>query len=359
MNKIILYGFLLIGLFSACEDIYTPVIDRVENVMVVDARIVYGNTDNTIKLFESRSFYESGINYPGISGASVSLVSSDGKEEVLSETSAGTFPVQVQLNPELEYKLKITYRGDSYESTFEPVPAVPELDTVYGFPEKKIVKTGGTNDVNDFREKVGVQLYTDIKNEKESPWFRFTSRKILQYTYQVEVVEMGTAIIETMYGWYSYYPQESFNIAAPPEFSGSTDIVKQPLYYMEQKALKDPTHFFQGWILILYQYGLSKNGYNYYKDLNNQLDADGRLFDPVYVQARNNLKCTSNSKQIILGNFEISSVRETRYFVQYVSEDEGYIIKPIPYFYPISESGEQLIDQPDFWEYESKKYPND
>lgn len=356
MNKRFIYYFLILGLFFGCEDIYSPDIDSVENVMVADARIVYGKTDNVIRLYESRGFNESGMNYPGISGAAVSIISSDGNEEKISETGDGIFPLHFDLNPELEYKLKISYRGDVYESLFEPVPKVPAVDTVYGFPERKIVKISGNNNVNDFREKVGVQLYTDIKNEKESPYFRFTSRKILQYSYQVDV---GEGVFEPMYGWYSYYPQELFNIAAPPEYSGSTEIVKQALYYLEQKMTRDLTHNFEGWILILYQYGLSKTAYNYYKDLNNQLNADGRLFDPVYVQARNNLKCIGNSKQIILGNFEISTVSETRYFVKFIGKDEGYRIKPIPYFYDISEEGEQLTNQPDFWEYASKNYPND
>lgn len=358
MKSLIIYCFLFLVMFTACEDIYSPAIDPVENVMVVDARIVYGKPDNVIKLYESRGFNESGYYYPGISGATVTIINSNNKEEMLEDSGDGIFPVRFELNPDLKYKLKITYQGDTFESSFEPVPEVPKLDTVYGFAEKKIIKTGGNNDVNDFRERVGVQLYADIENEKESPYFRFTSRKILQYTYQIEIPMMGGVIIETVTGWYSYYPQESFNIAAPPEYSGSTDIIKQPLYFLEKKVLREVSHSFEGWILILYQHGLSKTGYNYYKDLNSQLNAENRLFDPVYVQARSNLKCITNPKQIILGNFEISTVTETRYFVKYISEEKGYLIKPIPYFYDISESGEQMV-RPDFWEQESKIYPND
>jgi hypothetical protein len=162
-----------------------------------------------------------------------------------------------------------------------------------------------------------------------------------------------------MYGWYSYYPHDYYNIAAPPEYSVSTDVLKHPLYFMELKATRDTGQFFGGWILILYQHALSKNAYSYYKDLNSQLIAEGRLFDPVYVQARNNLRCTSNPNLLILGNFEISTVGETRYFVRFLSEKEGYIVKPIPYFYQIPESGEQLDLMPDFWENKSKSYPNE
>jgi hypothetical protein len=89
------------------------------------------------------------------------------------------------------------------------------------------------------------------------------------------------------------------------------------------------------------------------------LGSDGKLFDPIYVQARSNLKCTGDSKQLILGNFEISAYKEHRFFVKYISEKEGYLIKPIPYFYQIPQFGEQLSNKPDFWEYPNKQYPNE
>lgn len=42
-----------------------------------------------------------------------------------------------------------------------------------------------------------------------------------------------------------------------------------------------------------------------------------------------------------------------------MSEKQGYVVKQIPYFYQISVSGEQLDIMPDFWESQSKYYPNE
>ncbi len=359
MRKWFTYCFWLLFALSSCEEIYTPNIESRESVIVVDARIMFGKNDNIIRLTESNGFNEENYIYPNISGAEVFIIDSEKNEKALAETSDGVFPVYFNLNPNLEYKIKIAYHGKTFESSFEPVPPLPDLDTVYGIAENKIIKISGNNDVDDIREYPGVQLYTDISHEKEMPYYRFTARKVLQYTYPVEIPWFGEILIEPMYSWLSSYPRDIFNIAAPAKFSTNKNIVKHPLFFMEQNVVIRLDQTFYGWILILNQFGLSESGYNYYNDLNKQLGSEGRLFDPLYVQARSNLKCTSTPNQLILGNFEISSYKEHRFYVNYISKEQGYLIKPIPYFYEIPDMGEQLTNPPDFWESTSKTYPNE
>ncbi|MEZ5106036.1 MAG: DUF4249 domain-containing protein [Draconibacterium sp.] len=365
MKKLITYCLILGGIFAACEDIYTPEIETQKNVIVADARIVVGSIDNYVKIYQSVSFNDDNEDYPGIPDAKVTLLDSDGNRFELQEEETGSFPVDIQFNDKLEYKIKIEYDGDTYESEFESVPKVPAFDTIYGIPGEKVIVPTGSNDVKDFQKKEGIQLYVDMATEKEMPYYRFTERKILQYYFLEEVNYMGEVLQLPVYGWYSYYSKESFNIAAPTEYSSSTEIIKHPVSFLEKEAKISFEYYFDGWILIFYQYGISESVYNYYNDLNSQLDSEGRLFDPLYVQARNNLKCINNSNKLILGNFEISKMKEYRYFVKYVGENKGYIIKPIPYFYDIPFSGKIHgpppigADPPDFWEYEKKVYPDE
>lgn len=356
MKRIILYCFILLVALSGCEDIYNPEIEKVESALVVDARIEASKTDSYIKLTKSLGFNESEQGYPPVTGATVTLISNNNQSYKIPESSAGIYPVNFRLNPELEYKLKIESSGNVYESSFEPVPKIPNLDTVFGVPEKKLFLQGGENNISNAIEKEGVQLYSNILNEKEMPYYKFTARKILEYSYQIQVGDMELVV----YGWRSHFPIGTFNIAAPPEFSVATDIIKHPLYFMSKKPFLATNHeynnipqkgktYFLGWIIIIKQYGLSNSGYNYYKDLNSQLSSDGRLFDPLYVQANNNLKCTSDPEQLVLGNFEISREKEHRFYVRYASEEIGYYIFPINKFYEIPLQGES-IQFPEFWE---------
>lgn len=348
---------LLLLALIACEDVYIADTDIIENVIVAEARIMIGNDENYIKLFKTNNFNDFDKSFLKLAGASVTVFNSNNTEYNLPEETQGIFKVDFELNPEMQYKIKIEYQGNSYESTFESAPEVPEIDSLYGIDEIKIIDEGGINSVSDFRERRGVQLYADMENETENQYFRFSGRKVLQYTYLYDVMRMGEIIQETMFVWDSNYPQEAFNIAAPPEYSSVKSIAKHPVIFVERAPAMHLGNIFFGWIVIMHQYGLSESAYNYYNDLNNQLNADGKIFDPLYVQARNNLKCTNDPSQLILGNFEVSSVKERRYYVKYNPTEKKYLIKPIPYFYYIPEDGKKPLIPPDFWEYESKDYP--
>lgn len=357
MKKIVLYIGLFIAL-TACEQIYTPELEKVDSVMVVEARIVRGASENVIKLSGALNFNEY-IKYPAISGASVELIDSDNNTYVLGETSDGNYNVGFDLNPELQYKLHIEYNNDIYESDFESVPEVPLIDSVYAKVEEKILDTGGTNSVSDFLKRDVLQFYLDINQTPEINNYRFTWRKISQYLYIEPPV--GTAPEVPHYAWFSSYPSNLFNIASPPEYKASNSIEKHPVFYIALKeAVPAPDGlegFGYGYIFILYQYALSESAAGYYKDLNNQLGSEGHIFDPMYVQARNNLKCINNPNKIILGNFEITAMKERRYFVQYLSEQAGFTLKEIPYFYYIPDYGDVRDYPPDFWESKSKTYP--
>lgn len=344
---------------TGCEEIYTPQLEKVDNVLVVEARIVKGAPDNVIKLSESVGFNEDIRQYPPIFGASVSLVDNKNNEYILPETDAGNFRVDFQLKPELQYKLSIKYNNDVFESTLESVPEIPQLDTLYGDVEEKVIDAGGVNSVNEFWKRDVMQFYVDINQTPEINNYRFTWRKVTQFTYFESMGAMVPPVPHFV--WFSTLPSDIFNIASPPEYKSENSIKKHPVFFVALKEYipspEGTESFGSGYIFILYQYALSEPAARYYKDLNNQLGSEGHIFDPMYVQARNNLKCVTNPEKVVLGNFEITAVKERRYFVRYLSEDLGFVLKEIPYFYLIPNSGDVIDYPPDFWESESKTYP--
>lgn len=345
MKKLIIYLVILVLTFAACEDIYTPDIDDVGNVIVADARIVKGSSTNFIKLTQSQGFNDDFTTYPPIAGASVKLIDNAGNDYDLTEATDGNFYVHVELEEDREYKITIDFDGNGFESEYEKVPPIPRLDTVYGIPETKTVEVAGSNDVDDIRKVDGVQLYADIAINSEIPNYRFTASNVKEYTWHE-----STDFYDIMHFFWQTYPAGGiYNIAAPPEYSSSIDIFKHPLYFFSQSVSLEEDHYLTGFIMVLYQHAISGSSYNYYKDLNAQLDAEGRIFDPVYVQARSNIKCTTGTEKVILGNFEISNVVEHRYFVKYVSEEFGYRVEEVLDRSHIPWRGETIDVPPDFW----------
>ena len=100
------------------------------------------------------------------------------------------------------------------------------------------------------------------------------------------------------------------------------------LYYGLQVNLKDTTgteiktaayqsYMIHNRILYLNQYTLNNETYLYYKSLNEQMQSEGKLFDPIAAQLTGNIKCISDPEINAIGFFEASSVNKSAYIVDF------------------------------------------
>jgi hypothetical protein len=339
-------------LFFACESVYTPELDEVEDLLVVDARLVYGKQENEIILQKTKGFNDID-NYNPVENATVVLADEAGVEYHTIQNRPGIYTLGEQLDSLKKYKLVVIVEGETYSSGVEEVPPLPEIDTIYSDHEEQWVQPGGETSTGNFIKLTGQQIFVNIAHKSLGNYYRFTARKILQYYFPFDTVMFGISMTEYKYAWKSLYSQESFNLAGPAEYSLNRDIIKHPLEFFRYnvESLLDTTENGLGWIYIIHQYGISNAAFNFYKDLNSQLNADGKIFDPLYVQARNNLECISTPGKIVLGNFEIASYREHRYYVRLNKYSGKHTIRPIEVFHDIPPSGVKPLSVPWFWEH--------
>lgn len=352
MKNSILIPVIAILFLVACESVYIPELDEVESVLVVDARLVANSTSNRINLQWSRGFNEEDGVRP-VLNARVILTDEYDKAFLTVPDSFGNYYLQDQLDVHRQYRLNIVLGNEIYRSEFEGIPPLPDFDTIYGEDAEQWVKPGGENNTEDFIRYKGQQLYVDLENENEERFYRFYSRKIHQFYFPFDTTMLGMPSTEYKYGWKSYYPQGIYNLAGPAEYTSSKGIVKHPVEFFvyNERSYLDSTQRGMGWIYIMHQYGLSESAYRFYQDLNNQLDAEGKIFDPLYIQARNNLHCITDSQKIVLGNFEIASYREHRFYVKLSSNSDYHILRRIEVFHDIPMKGIQPLSFPWFWEH--------
>lgn len=358
MKKILVIGIMIAVWLASCEDIYNPEMDAMEDLLVVEANLVFGQSNNRVKLYKTINFNASNTSFPPVNGAIVMLINHLGESITLTEAGkTGIYEFSGPLDQDKSYKLYIRHEGEIIESDFQEIPKWPEIDSVYTEHTEKLIVVGTDASSGKLRKEPGAMVYVDIADKGDVTHYRFTHRKIVQYVYPF--TPPGRPDPGTMYAWMSMRPREMFNIAAPSEYSISTDIKKHHLIFLEQSFsvfIPEVTTSFIGWIYISHQYAISEQTYQYYKDLNSQLTAEGKLFDPLYTQARGNISCITDPKKIILGNFEISTVREHRFYVQPMSNN-NYFIKRIHNFWYIPDEGKSFDQQPVWWEYRGKIYP--
>lgn len=350
---------LIIILIVSCEEIYRPSIDIVEDLLVVEAIIISNSETNSIKLYRTRGFYDTDP-YPAVHGANVFLSDGLGNKIPCQEGSEGMYNLSRELEPYHRYKLTIELDGETYVSEEQAIPDIPVFDTVYGEYDFKVSIDGTASSSEKIERDYGFQLYFDFKDKGGTNHYRFDGRKILQYNDHL-ITPPPTSQVIPIYIWRSIYPSGRFNISGPPEYSSSKDITKHPLEFFPQNYYKyiADTMSFAGWIYIIYQYGLNEDTYNYYGKVNQQLDNEGKIFDPIYIQLKGNITCTTDPDKKVLGNFEISSYAESRYYLIYNKGDTDFRLKRIPYFYDIPSAGYLVKEGPSFWESMFKIYPEE
>ncbi len=346
MRRIHKYYLLLLLFAFSCESVYVAELDEVGSVLVADARLIYGR-QNQIFLNRSKGFNEDGIFEP----VNAIVQVQDDKGETLNtiQDKPGIYLLNAALDSSRKYRLHIIANDETYVSEFEPVPEEPRIDSAYLEYFEKWAHPGGETDAGSFIKRTGQQFYVDI-HEDQPCYYRFTSRLVLQYTFPFDTV-IGTPVTLLKYCWKSIYPHEMFNLAAPSEYTSRPDIIKYPAEFLGYyDGYVEQNERGEGWIYMMHQYCISESAYRYYNDLNSQLGPSGKIFDPLYVQARNNLTCTSDPEKLILGNFDISRHREHRYLVKLNRGSGINSIRQIEQYHDISERGIRSMYKPYFWE---------
>ena len=354
-----IYILLLLFAFAACEEIYRPDLEQVDNMLVIEAMLRADKDVNNIYLYKSRNFNDPDVSYPRVGGATVFLIDSEGYTLNCPETSKGMYTLFGRLDPQRSYQLVIDLDGDRYVSEMQQVPEQPALDSVYGERAYKVSIDGTASSSEAIEKEYGIQMFSDMQQRGTLSHYRFYGRKVIQYLDTYDTVVMGMPETRPIYIWRSIYPKGIFNIAGPPEYSTEKNISKHPLEFFENgyhKYMPD-TMSFMGWVYIIDEFGINEDSYNYYKDLNQQLGAEGRIFDPVYIQLEGNIKCETDPGKEVLGNFEITTYSESRYFIFYNRAQEAFHVHKIKYFYDIPLRGYVKDIMPDFWEYINKQYP--
>ncbi len=355
MIKRFVYIILIISAIVACEEIYNPKLDVVDDFLGVEAILISNHVQNEIHLYKSIGFNQETETYPKVSGALVYLVDENNNQIKCEESEPGTYQLNYEFDPNGAYYLYIEYDGEKYQSKVQAVPEVPNFDSIYVGYTTKVTTLGISNSTENIIEEDGIQIYVDMNYKGGLNHYRFSSRKVVQYKsyYDSMVPPSPFPVAFPEYHWNSYYPQGTFNIAGPSEYSSVKNITKHPLDFFEKELNKfmPDTAVPCGFIYFIYQYGLNEDTYNFYSEVNDQLDAEGKIFDPVYIQAEGNITCSSNPEKLVIGNFEISSFAEKRYYLLYYSTwDTIKAFRSIPYFYDIPERGDIKNIEPDFWE---------
>jgi hypothetical protein len=312
MSKLFKYCIICaIFIFIQCKKIYNPEIDKPAKVLVVEALITDEPVAQLIKLSNAVPYDTSYFLPEG--GASVVVVD-QASQYTFVQTRSGYYysdPQKFKPTSGKSYRLSIT-TGDKrkYISDFQVMPAKASIDTIYANIQSKTFSRLIDNQYT-FLDFQGFQLYGKLKSSN-SQFLRFSSSVLIEYYYI-------DAIDSTHYCWRKQNMDDFFNIV-DTKYNTSASHEQQlcflpydKTYYGIYDELDSNlntlyTHIIS-FVLTIKQYQLSQNVYNFYQNVNEQLKAQNRIFDPNTKQFKGNIICQNDPEKFVFGIFEVSSVK--------------------------------------------------
>lgn len=338
-------------LFASCEEYYTPELDNTESMLVVEARLTNDLTQNFVKLSKTQDFYATNIGTT-ITNAKVDLLESGSNTITANQQANGYFTFSKVAVPGKTYTLRIFYGNQTYESDPVVMPALPAIDSLYTV--HRINKTYNTDAYGvPFSVETPVRdVRVDVPISAQVKYFRFTWRTVLEWIYIPPMIPFKVS--PPYYGWKSVYDNGNFNITGQGNYTGSSDIKNHTvlsLAYDTRQYLDSIKQDFYGWIVMLDQYGVTKDSYDFYNALDKQFTADGNLFDPILAQIPSNMHCKTDKTKKIVGFFNVNSYRQHRYFIRTGSASGGEVVQRKINRYPVIPDNGYLIGAfPTFWE---------
>jgi len=302
--------------FCSCKDRYTPSVTRSNlNYLVVDG-ILNNSTDSTfIRLSRTRRLDSSLIN-SGEKNAEMSIEDNAGNTLYYFKqlNDNGTYAVPgLNLTAGNMYRLRIkTANGKEYLSDEIPVQQSPRIDSITW---KKTDK--------------GVTIYANthdpLNNTKYYRWdytetWQYHSAYVAQYMY----VDYGL-LIQRFPGYYECWKSQ----VSKPFFLASSEKLSQDIIF-ENPIRFIPINSIELTIkysILVKQYTLTKEAYEYLVNLRKNTEQTGSIFDPQPSELTGNIHAV-NSSEPVLGFVTACTIDSQRIYISHQD------VKPWVYVYP-------------------------
>ena len=307
-------GILVVGV-GCLDEINLETPDEVNRKLVVQARLVKGNPSViTAYLSYSGNYSVAEIPPPEL-GAIVELKDENGNGLNLQEIGGGRYELELpQNNPQLSvevgksYQLAIrTQGGNMYESGFETLFAVPQVDTLFTEIETRDELNELENIVTKSFLKVFVQTPLAPSNGGEKVGLKWDFQGLFQYS-ELSDPDNPFEPVNTC------YITEAVNIENIAVFNGrSVNLSQIDRYFIMEKEI---THrFSQGYYLLVYQQSLSPDAQIYWDQARQVIERDGSFFETPVGPIAGNIRNTADPKEDVLGYFYVTEVDTFRFFI--------------------------------------------
>lgn len=349
----VLLLFCIICTLSTCITAYEPEgIISTENILVVEGSIIapYGTF---IKLSKSRKITDDS-NYTYIKDAAISIIADDGSiiasvdSKIENDTIVpGEYEVKEKLTfaPGLKYAVQIKTENKLYQSEYvEPLYA-PEIDNVtWQHEEAKSVdikvSTHNTADASIYYRWI-YQEDWEIRSEFVSHY---------AWSQETGVVRLSVDSPNNTYYCWDNATSHNFLLGKADNLKGNS--IKDQLLVSHKPQNSRFSYLYS---MLVKQHALSKEAYEYFRNLQKNIDQTGSIFAPQPTDMKGNISCVTNPEEVVIGY--INATTETTHRIYIDGKDvadmaDVYDCKerfnyPITELHNIANQGLGILDEVD------------
>jgi hypothetical protein len=303
------WRFLLLVLTVAgCKTPFNPQVTSVSgHYLVVEGIINSGNDSTIIKLSRTVKLSQKTTSNPELR-ALVTVESENGGSFPLSELGNGVYaagPLNLDLAKRCRLHIKV-FDGREYISDFDIVKSSPDIDSI----TYKVQNNGIQFYINSHDPQSNTRYYRWNFDEtwKYVSLYRSNYKMVGGYpTYRV-FYNSDDNIYEC------YKTEQSKQILLGSSAKLSQDVISMlPFDFVNAESGKISF----GYSILLRQYALTANAFNYWQDLKKNTEQLGSIFDAQPSLVSGNIHCTTNPAEPVIGYMSASSVKSKRIFVDH------------------------------------------
>jgi hypothetical protein len=325
MKQLISPFLFILLLLSACVKPYEPpAIKAKNNYLVIDGVI---NTNSkgvtTIILSRSKNLIDTVSFIPELN-AKVTIVSATGLTyDLLDSIQNGKYKsTPLNLNPSHQYKIQIrTSNNRQYESSFVNAKTTPAIDSISW--NQDAVNNG-----------INLKVSTHDPNN-ETKYYRWdfvetwqhNTKEIAQWVnVNGYIRSLGIDFLNDPLQIHQCWTSSSSpNIVVANATGLSKDVISlQPLHFIPFNDERLTIRY----SILVSQYALSQDAYNYWQLVQNNSQNLGTLFDLMPSQLVSNITCVSDPTEPVIGYISASSIQQKRLFIR--NDEVNNWIKRIP-----------------------------
>ena len=308
----------LVCCFTACVERYYPEEDELKiGTLVINAHLTEQSGYQVIEISRSVTLL-----YPSadpVSGSFAEVIREDGEFREFSEEKPGFYGCNLDetfLQTGQAYMIHvITPDGNEYESEFDRLRPVPEIDSIYYEVESASYETAG--DTTD-----GIRFFIDFTyNDEAYEYVRWE----LTETYEFHNPDMEAFIWDKDFNYYPLPDTSNYRICYITNqlteihslALGILDFgiyVKKPFAFVpnDQQAQKLKHKY----SVLIKQYSMGEEAFHYWNELKKTSQEQGFLFDRQPALLKSNIHNLNDDEEIVLGFFSMAGVVERRAFAE-------------------------------------------